>query len=205
MTYKILISIVVANLFSLAYAGDNPAIPDSKHSFIVDEPWNNMPQGSSDSSAPYQNCFKNSTWIVPPQTLVAYLYDNADFVRVVDQTVWVMSNYNQGYFSGQSYATIDNASLSQTNLIGSVTPQGNVYITFYSSTETSSTLITGLGTLTQQSNGSCYFIMQMNSGTNGTSGLTHWSYMVPVNPGDYFYDNLPSTNMSVPEFLAQFQ
>jgi hypothetical protein len=46
--------------------------------------------------------------------------------------------------------------------------------------------------------------MQMNSGQNGVSGLAHWSYMIPVNPGDVFYNHLPGTNMSVPAFLAQF-
>lgn len=141
---------------------------------------------------------------MPPQTLLAYLYDNGVTVRAVDQTVWVISNYNQGYFSGKSCTAINNSALSQRYLIGSVASDGKVYITFYSGSSSSTDLVNGVGTLTVKSSGQCSFLMQMNSGQNGVSGLTHWSYMVPVNPGDFFYNNLPETQKSVPQFLAQF-
>jgi hypothetical protein len=176
MRHKILISIALLNITSATHAAD-----------------------------PYQYCFNNSTWVVPPQTLLAYLYDNATTTPVDDQTVWVIGNYNKGYFSGQSYTAIDISTLSQRYMIGSVTSEGQVYITFYSGTSTSTDLVTGIGKLDVKSSGQCTFTMQMNSGTNGVSGLTHWSYMIPVNPGDVFYNNLPGTNnLSVPEFLAQF-
>jgi hypothetical protein len=62
-----------------------------------------------------------------------------------------------------------------------------------------------MGVLNPKSSGQCNFIMQMNSGQNGVSGLVHWSYMIPVKPGDPFYNNLPGTNgLSVPQYLAQF-
>lgn len=159
---------------------------------------------ASNSVDSYQYCFNNSTWVVPPETLLAYLYDNATVTPVSDQTVWVFSGYNHGYFSGQSYTAIDNSILSQRFLIGSVTSEGKVYITFYSSTTTSTDLVTGIGDLNIKSSGQCSFTMQMNTGQNGVSGLIHWSYMIPVNPGDVYYNNLPGTNMSVPQYLAQF-
>ncbi|MCE0721881.1 hypothetical protein [Legionella resiliens] len=195
MSYKILIAIVLSNLLSVSYAIGNPVVP---HSTAVES---NESLGSAD---PYQYCFKNSTWIVPPQTLLAYLYDNANFTPVSDQTVWVISSYNQGYFTGQSYTSINNSILSQRYLIGSVTSEGKVYITFYSGTSSRTDLVNGIGALRVKSSSQCSFIMQMNSGQNGVSGLTHWSYMIPVKPGDVFYNNLPGTNMSVPQFLAQF-
>ncbi len=180
MNYKILISIVLASLL--------PAVHAAKQTL----------------TDPYQYCFTNSTWIVPPQTLLAYLYSNATSTPVSDQTVWVISSYNQGYFTGQSYSEIDNSILSQKYMIGTVTSEGRVLITFYSGTSTSTDLISGMGNLTVKSSGQCSFTMQMNSGQNGVSGLVHWSYMIPVKPGDYFYNNLPGTNMSVPQYLAQF-
>ena len=85
-----------------------------------------------------------------------------------------------------------------------MTSQGKVLITFYSGSSTSTDLVSGMGDLNIKSSGQCSFIMQMNSGQNGVNGLTHWSYMIPVNPGDFFYSHLPGTGMSVPEFLAQF-
>ena len=191
MSYKILIAIVLSNLFSASYAVGHPSEFNK----------------SLSSASPYQYCFKNSTWVVPPETLLAYLYDNADFTRVSDQTVWVISSNNQGYFFGQSYTAIIegiSTTLSKKYLVGSVTSEGKVYITFYSGTSSSTDLVNGVGDLTIKSSGQCSFIMQMNSGQNGVSGLTHWSYMIPVNPGDVFYNHLPGTNMSVPDFLAQF-
>ncbi|WP_454784664.1 hypothetical protein [Legionella sp. WA2024007413] len=195
MSYKILIAIVLANLLSVSYAIDNSVLPPSMPTE------SNEPLSSAD---PYQYCFKNSTWIVPPQTLLAYLYDNANFTPVSDQTVWVISSYNHGYFTGQSYTSLSNSVLSQRYLIGSVTSEGKVYITFYSGTSSRTDLVTGIGDLHVKSSGQCSFIMQMNSGQNGVSGLIHWSYMIPVKPGDVFYNNLPGTHMSVPQFLAQF-
>lgn len=196
MRYKILVVIGLLNILSAAYAMDNPGASHSTYPSTAVK--------STNSADPYQYCFQNSTWVVPPQTLLAYLYDNANVIPVSDQTVWVISNYNHGYFSGISYSAINNNLLSQRYLIGSVTPAGHVYITFYSGTSTNSDLVTGLGNLTAKSSGQCFFTMQMNSGQNGVSGLTHWSYMLPANPGDFFYSHLPGTNMSVPEFLAQF-
>lgn len=191
MSYKILIAIILLNLSSAVYA--------------INLPYKTNPSSKAPTSTDnYQHCFQNSTWVVPPKTLLAYLYDNADTTPVSDQTVWVISGYNQGYFTGQSYSAINNSILSQKYLIGSVTSDGKVLITFYSGTSISTSLISGTGTLNTKSSGQCYFIMQMNSGQNGVSGLTHWSYMVAANPGDALYENLPSTNMSVPQFLARF-
>jgi len=154
---------------------------------------------------PYEYCFNNSIWIVPPQTLRATIYDTGVTSSVVDQTVWVTGNYDSGYFSGNSYTAINVTSLSQRYLIGSVAADGRVYITFYYATSSTYDLVTGVGTLTTNSSGQCSFTMQMNSGTNGVSGLAHWSYMIPVKPGDPYYQNLPgSGGLSVPQFLAQF-
>lgn len=202
MSCKILIVILLSNLLSVAYAVNPPTLHSKLSSTAV--PAKSISSGTSSSAIPYQYCFNNSTWIVPPETLLAYLYDNGNVTPANDQTVWVISNYNQGYFSGESYTAIDNSTLSQKHLIGSVTSQGKVYITFYSGTSTSTDLVSGIGDLNVKSSGQCSFIMQMNSGQNGVSGLTHWSYMIPVKPGDFFYNNLPGTQMSVPQFLAQF-
>ena len=160
----------------------------------------------SNVADPYQYCFNNTIWVVPSQTLLAYLYDNDTVTPVSDQTVWVISTYNQGYFCGQAYTGINNNSiLSQKYLIGTVTSEGKVNITFYSGSSASTDLISGEGILNVKSSGQCSFTMQMNSGQNGVDGLVHWSYMIPVKPGDALYNNLPGTNnMSVPQFLSQF-
>lgn len=197
MSRKILVFVILINILSVAYATDKPVKPLPTLPSITAK--------AADSADPYQYCFNNSTWVVPPDTLLAYLYDNGTVTPAVDQTVWVFSNFSQGYFSGQSYTAIDTSTLSQRNLIGSVTSEGKVYITFYSGTSSSTDLVTGIGTLNVKSSGQCSFLMQMTSSQTGVSGLTHWSYMIPVKPGDPYYNNLPGTGgMTVPQFLAQF-
>lgn len=204
MRHKILKSIVLLNLISVAYALNNPGVSLPTLLNAAVKPTTNLLPANDVPADAYQYCFKNSTWVVPPQTLLAYLYDNGNAIAASDQTVWVISNYNQGYFSGQSYTAIDNSILSQRYLIGSVTSEGKVFITFYSGSSSSTDLVNGVGTLNVKSSGQCSFTMQMNSGQNGVSGLIHWSYMIPVNPGDVFYNHLPGTGVSVPQFLAQF-
>lgn len=210
MRYKISICIVLLNIFPVVHAiNKSVASPSKLPSAAVKLTANSLPKsgpykvgGSTDQ---YDYCFNNSTWIVPPQTLLSYLYDNGVVTPADDQTVWVIASYDQGYFSGQSYTAIDITTLSQKYMIGSVTSEGKVFITFYSGTSASTDLVSGVGTLNVKSSGQCYFTMQMNSGQNGVSGLIHWSYMLPVNPGDVYYQNLPGTGgMSVPQFLSQF-
>ena len=79
-------------------------------------------------SQDYQNDFKNlidnTTWIVPPSTLLAYQYSPSSYAAVTDQTVWIIDSYDNGYFFGTSYtAIIDSVSTiySQKKIIGSVT------------------------------------------------------------------------------------
>src|SRR5690242_7765013 len=99
MSGRTLIFIVLSNLLSVAYAVEksmahsaSSAIPMRSTANFLQT--NSVPYGASTPADQYQYCFNISTWIVPPQTLLAYLYDNANVVPVSDQTVWIISNYN---------------------------------------------------------------------------------------------------------------
>ena len=153
----------------------------------------------------YKKYIENSTWVVPPKTLQAYQYLNGQTVGVLDQTVWVINRFEHGYFFGNSYTAINAAPTSQMNLVGSITPEGNVYITFYpvSGNLLSSDVVNGIGKF-RKKDGHHYFTMQMNSAQNELQGLSHWSYMIKVRPKDYFYKHLPGVDISVPQFITQF-
>lgn len=159
---------------------------------------------SQDYQNNFTNLIKNTTWIVPPSTLLAYQYSSSSNAAVTDQTVWVIDDYNNGYFFGNSYTAIidsdSNITYSQRKIIGTVTNGGAVYITFISSGQASSTdLVNGIGTFVNLQ-GSYRFVMQMNGGSN-TSGLSHWSYMISINQNSPYYYNLPGVNQSVPDFI----
>lgn len=159
----------------------------------------------------YQNNFQplieNTVWVVPPSTLLAYEYSVSAYTSVTDQTVWVIDNYDSGYFFGNSYTAIIDSSGSitytQKKMLGTVTAGGSVYITFIPSGPISaSDLVNGIGVFSLLQ-GSYRFVMQMNSGST-TNGLSHWSYMISINESSPYYSNLPGVNQSLPEFLANF-
>lgn len=153
----------------------------------------------------YKKYINNTVWIVPPSTLLAYEFSDGNHIPVVDQTVWVISEYSKGYFFGESYTALDGSPSSQRKIVGSITPDGEVYISFYPISDTSqeTDIIEGIGTF-EKHKGKYLFVMQMNSPQNSLTGLSHWSYMISVKPDDYYYQHLPSLDISVPEFIAQF-
>ena len=150
----------------------------------------------------YKKCLENTTWIVPPSTLLAYEYINGTSTAVEDQTVWTITKYEEGYFFGTAYTDVNDAPSSQKNLVGSITPSGDVYITFYPVGSTGD-YVNGIGKFVKKDK-KHYFVMQMNSAQNNFTGLTHWSYMISVKPGDPFYRHLPGVGISVPDFISQF-
>ena len=156
-----------------------------------------------------QTLFTESTWIVPTRTLRAYLtIGNTPPEEVIDQTVWILDKFEKGYVFGTSYTMIDGTPLSKTRIVGSITPDGNVLFSFHTNT----TITSGQGAFQIRSKchsdrKSCRFLMQMNtlnSLDQGVLGISHWSYMVPTNPLEYEYHNLPGVGLSVPEFIAMF-
>ncbi|MES2199153.1 MAG: hypothetical protein V4489_03175 [Chlamydiota bacterium] len=94
----------------------------------------------------YKNLLENTIWLVPPSTLRAYSANG--YVPETDQTVWVISQYDGGYFFGNSYTLIGESTFSQRQFIGTITNVGHVYITFYTEGASSKNtdLINGIGT-----------------------------------------------------------
>lgn len=147
--------------------------------------------------------FSNSTWIVPHNTLLAYRTINNINTEVQDQTVWLIDKYNDGYITGTSYTTLDGQPSSKNNMIGSITPYGNVLFAFYNN-EGSKT--DGFGEFIKR-DGKWQFIMQvssLNSFEGNTINLTHWSYMVEISKNDKEYCHLPGVDISVKQFISLF-
>ncbi len=154
----------------------------------------------------FTNLIKNTIWIVPPSTLVAYQYSSSSYTAVTDQTVWIIDSYDNGYFFGNSYTAVINSgstTYSQKKILGTITRGGAVYITFIPSGSISTTdLVNGIGTFADLQ-GSYQFVMQMNAGS-AADGLSHWSFMISINQNSPYYYSLPGVNQSLPEFLSNF-
>ena len=105
---------------------------------------------SQDYQNNFTNLIKNTIWIVPPSTLLAYEYSPSSYTAVTDQTVWVIDSYDNGYFFGNAYTAVINAgstTYTQKKMLGTVTSGGAVYITFIPSGSIATTdLVNGIGT-----------------------------------------------------------
>lgn len=146
--------------------------------------------------------FANSTWIVPKETLLAYLTVNNVTKAVVDQTVWIIDSYDNGYIFGTSYTTINGEPNAKTKIVGSITPYGDVLLSFHNN----SIITSGYGKFIKRNN-EWQFVMQMNtlnSLINNVIGVSHWSYMEHITICDSEYYNLPGIGISVPKFIELF-
>ena len=159
-----------------------------------------------------------STWIVPPADLPAMQMDpKEDAVRwVVDQTVWRFQGYRTGYVWGYGVAMLrppnpENPGPAEAEtqqcltILGTVTPDGAVHLTFVPTVARRSTLATiGTGRIwTQiapgQPSPKPTFEMQMSTGSGDRTG--HWAHMIQVTEADAMWSALPGFTVGVEEAL----
>jgi hypothetical protein len=126
------------------------------------------------------------------------------FGWVIDQTVWSITGYRDGYFWGVASAlltkageTPDPADKSDMTFLASITPEGLVYIAFIRSA-VSTTIGTGRVTVHMEKPS---FEMQMSSGP-GAVLTVHWAYMMQVRPGDPEWTCLPGAGVSVESMVG---
>ncbi|HEY3909573.1 MAG TPA: hypothetical protein VGM07_06755 [Stellaceae bacterium] len=155
-------------------------------------------------------------WYVPAEYLLAIASSPAlkAPVPVSDQTVYYISHFAGGYFWGTtavSYTRTSGAPASDAvsclQLVGSVTPEGAVHLTFTPlgsksapSGSTSQSTV-GVGTMTRQR---YQWTMenQMSTVAVGSLLLSHWAYMYQCKPSEPCFAELPGVGVSVPDFLA---
>jgi hypothetical protein len=143
---------------------------------------------------------KDTYWYCPATDMPA-LQTQSDrtFAWMVDQTVWRITGYRDGYFWGVASTlltpageTPDAKQKSESTFYASITPDGRVHITFVRSTL--STTI-GIGVANRRTD-RVQFSMQMSSGP-GSSLVVHWAQMLQVSPDDPAWTQLPGAGVSV--------
>jgi hypothetical protein len=172
--------------------------------------------GGTSATARWQ-WLAHTYWYVPKQYMLAVASSPAlkTPIPLSDQTVYYISNYAGGYFWGitavsysRSGTSADSGGVSCLQLVGSVTPEGKVHLTFTlagsgaSPSSGSSTEPTiGIGTMTRQG---YQWTMenQMSTLAVGDLLLTHWAYMYQCRPSEPCFAQLPGVGMSLPEFLG---
>jgi hypothetical protein len=146
----------------------------------------------------------NTYWYVPTNNLSAVISTgDGQVVPVLDQTVFQITHYRDGYFWGNATAQYgaNSAGPSTSFMIGSVTPQGRVLLSFTANTSSGTTVTSGFGVM-QRKFGQWTMENQMFT-PGGTIQIGHWAYMVQTHPGLPSWNSLPGVGVSVPEFLSE--
>lgn len=143
-----------------------------------------------------------TTWYVPTSGLPAYTYTplNNTITPVQDQTVYTITGYRNGYFWGRTAGQIDTNDVSCMSLVGSVTPEGKIYLTFTPfpfSPGDEPTI--GVGTMVRKA-GKWMMQNQMSTGSPSLQ-IGHWAYMVQTKPNTASWYSLPGVGVSVPDFM----
>lgn len=143
-------------------------------------------------------------WYVPTKNLPAYTYSplTNNLAAISDQTVFHLAGYANGYFWGNVVGQSGSNPASCQSLVGSITPEGKVYLNFNVLPYSPGAAATiGLGSMVKRGR-QWTMVNQMSTGSN-TLQVGHWAYMVQTKPGDTSWNSLPGVNMSVNSFLAQ--
>lgn len=149
-------------------------------------------------------------WYVPVESLPALRLDESENTLswIVDQTVWHVTGYREGYFWGTCVTLLRDAGEElpergpgseprSFSMLGSITPEGRVHLTFISTGRSGSATI-GIGRTVPHEHG-WSFEMQMSTGDR--TRTAHWAWMVQTRPGEPSWDSLPGFGISVPEML----
>lgn len=157
---------------------------------------------------------QDTYWYVLPANLPALQLnsDNDLLTWVIDQTVWHITGYRNGYFWGVSATLIlkDREKMAQHGpgsqpvcftMLGTITPEGRIHLTFIRDPKFSSGAPTiGIGRAVPYQN-DWRLEMQMSSGAGEQTA--HWAYMARVQPDDPSWESLPGVGLSVPEMLSR--
>jgi hypothetical protein len=157
---------------------------------------------------------ENTYWYVPAEYLLALASSPTlgSPIPVSDQTVYHIVGYASGYFWGPTavtYMARNGSTASGSSclqLVGSVTPEGQVHLTFTLQPQgnggaAGNPPTVGLGTMTRQK-GAWTMENQMSTAAVENVLLTHWAYMYQCKPDAPCFADLPGSGSSVPEFLA---
>jgi hypothetical protein len=168
--------------------------------------------GNLESNPADWSWLENTYWYVLPENLSALQFDAQEntLAWVVDQTVWNITGYRNGYFWGISSVLVEDeigqipahGSGSKPvffSMLGSITPEGQVHLTFIPAKASRlQSPVIGIGRAIEY-RGRVSLEMQMSSGSSKQTA--HWAYMCQVAPDDPAWESLPGVKISVPQML----
>ncbi len=147
---------------------------------------------------------EDTYWIVPSTNLPAVVFDpsSQQLAPVVDQTVYHITGYKDGYFWGKNVTQLGPRQVTCSSLVGSVTPEGQLLLLFtVVNNDGSVTLQQGFGSMVKKGKKKQAQWTMLNQ--TGSVSFAHWAYMIQSRPGEASWNSLPGVDVSVDAFLAQ--
>jgi len=138
--------------------------------------------GHDTSPWPWLGAHDGTYWYVPTENLQAIKWNTSApsaYTPIGDQTVWHIASFENDYFFGPLVVQFEGYPHLCQYMIGSVTPDGRVYIAFNSVQSVpvgNPSITTGAGDMVRQ-RGGWTFNMQMASGSSSTQ-VAHWAFML---------------------------
>jgi hypothetical protein len=163
-----------------------------------------VPASEAQPVPPYNKWkwFKNTYWIVPENGIYSIYHPlgTDEFVVTRGQTVFHITDYFNGYFTGAVVVKLSRALVPSCQyMLGQVTPEGRVYMTMYDAS-TGAITNTPLGTMVKK--GGEWTMVNQMTGPAAAGTLSHWAYMVQSTREDPSFRDLPFAHESIPEFLS---
>ncbi|MGX1097006.1 autotransporter outer membrane beta-barrel domain-containing protein [Amorphus sp. MBR-141] len=155
--------------------------------------------GTAQAQSVWDPVISNTYWYVTVPLMLAYAAPSTSFANPIpigDQTLWALGASVGGSFTGLSTGTLKIGpviSVSELNIQGTVTPDGQVTMVFTPTTGGPPTI--GIGVM-QPVGGVTTMEMQMITGTDLL--VSHWAYMVPYDPATF----TPPAPRAVPSNLS---
>jgi hypothetical protein len=150
---------------------------------------------------------EDSYWYVPAANTPAILFrsSNQTLAPVLDQTVFHVTGYGDGYFWGVTVTRLGPTPLTCSSMIASVAPEGRVLLNFTPMKGSSEPTVTqGIGRMVRK-HGQWTMENQMFTPSGSPVQVGHWAYMTQTRQGLPGWDSLPVAGVSVPEFLSSCQ
>jgi hypothetical protein len=147
--------------------------------------------------------FKDTYWIVPEEGIYSVFHPlgTDEFVVAQGQTVFHLTDYFNGYFTGAVVVKLTGLLVPSCQyVLGQVTPKGQVYLTMYA-VDGGAVTNNPIGTMVKK-NGKWTMVNQMTGPTASGGTISHWAYMVQSAPGDATFESLPFAGESIPTFMS---
>ena len=144
---------------------------------------------------------EGTTWYVPERGLDAlgWSTDTEDTTAVVDQTVYTIDSFADGYFTARTTILLDGSIRQCRWLLGSVTRKGRLLLTFMPVAGDDAETVQGFGQMRKR--GGRWAMVNQMSTSSANMQIVHSANMRRIRSGARDYAQLPGTSESLPEFM----